>query len=66
MKFEWKIFPGFTTLGSLEETQIFVSDLQCESVQFTSSCQCTTTLTGKDKENEKIVLRILFDVVDCA
>ena len=33
-EFEWKIFPGFTTLGLLEETQKFMEDLQCEPEQF--------------------------------
>ena len=34
MAFEWKIFPGFTTLGILDEIQKFMTELQCETVQF--------------------------------
>ena len=34
MEFEWKIFPGFTTLDILEEIQKFLSGLQCEPEQF--------------------------------
>ena len=34
MEFEWKIFPGFTTHGLLEEIQKFMEDRQCEPEQF--------------------------------
>ena len=34
MEFEWKIFPGFTTLDILEEIPKFMKDLQCEPEQF--------------------------------
>ena len=34
MKFEWKIFQGFTTLGILEEIQKFMTELQCEPEQY--------------------------------
>ena len=34
MEFEWTIFPGFTTLGILEEIQTFMTQLQCEPDQF--------------------------------
>ena len=30
MEFEWKLFPGFTTLGLLEKIQSLMRDLQCE------------------------------------
>ena len=34
MEFEWKIFPGFTTLGILEEIQFFfMENFQCEPGQ---------------------------------
>ena len=33
MAFEWKIFPGFTTLGILEEIHKFMIELQCEPGQ---------------------------------
>ena len=29
-EFEWKIFPGITTLGVLEKIQSLMRDLQCE------------------------------------
>ena len=45
MEFGWKIFPGFTTLGILEEIQ----------KTGTSSCQCTTTLCVTNKETLKSV-----------
>ena len=32
-EFEWKIFPGLTTLGLLEKIQNLMKDLQCESEQ---------------------------------
>ena len=34
MEFEWKIFPGFTTLGILEEIQKLMKCIQCEPEQF--------------------------------
>ena len=34
MEFEWKIFPGFTTLGILEEIQKYLTELQCGLEQF--------------------------------
>ena len=30
MEFEWKMFPGFTTLGILDEIQKMMTELQCE------------------------------------
>ena len=33
MEFEWKHFPGFTSLGILEEIQM-MTELQCEPEQF--------------------------------
>ena len=34
MEFEWKNFPGFTTLGILDEIQKMMTELQCEPEQF--------------------------------
>ena len=34
MEFEWKIFPGFTTFGLLEQIRKFMEDRQCEPEQF--------------------------------
>ena len=33
-EFEWKIFPGITTLGFLEKTQSLMRDLHCEPDHF--------------------------------
>ena len=33
-EFEWKIFPGITTLGLLEKIQSLMRDLQCEPEHF--------------------------------
>ena len=33
-EFEWKMFPGFTTLGILEEIQKILTESQCEPEQF--------------------------------
>ena len=33
-EFEWKLFPGFTTLDILEEIQKFMKEQQCEPEQF--------------------------------
>ena len=33
-EFEWKIFPGFTTIGILEEIQKFMKSTQCELEHF--------------------------------
>ena len=34
MEFEWKIFPGFTTVGILNEIQQMMGELQCEPADF--------------------------------
>ena len=34
-EFEWKIFPGFTTIGILEEIQELMKGMQCEPEHFT-------------------------------
>ena len=34
MEFEWKIFPGFTTAGLLEEIQKKMGELQCDPADF--------------------------------
>ena len=33
MEFEWDIFPGFTSLGILEEIQKLMTELLCEPEQ---------------------------------
>ena len=37
MEFEWKIFPGLTTMGILNEIQLMMGKLQCEPENFTGS-----------------------------
>ena len=34
MEFEWKLFPGFTTFGLLEQIQEFMKERQCDQEQF--------------------------------
>ena len=34
MEFEWEIFPGFTTLGILNEIQKMMAERKCEPEQF--------------------------------
>ena len=34
MKFEWKIFPGFTTAGILNEIQKLMTESQCDPADF--------------------------------
>ena len=35
MEFEWKIFPGFTTVGILNQIQQMMGELQCDPENFT-------------------------------
>ena len=35
MDFEWKIFPGFTAVGILNQVQQMMAELQCEPENFT-------------------------------
>ena len=35
IEFEWKIFPGFTTVGILNQIQQMMGELQCEPENFT-------------------------------
>ena len=35
MDFEWKIFPGITTVGILNQFQKMMGELQCEPENFT-------------------------------
>ena len=55
MDFEWQTFPGCTTLGILEDIQNFMIESQCETwavrQEGSSSCQCTTTLYGRERGN---------------
>ena len=35
MEFEWKIFPGLTAMGNLNQIQQMMGELQCELEKFT-------------------------------
>ena len=60
--FEWKIFPGHTTLKQLQKVQNMMEkdNAQPKKIQRSksSSCRCTTTLTGDEKAMKNIVYRI--------
>ena len=55
MEFEWKIFPGFTTLQLNSRVQEFLSNMSIEPEDSTglSSCRCLTTSHGDPKKNER-------------
>ena len=53
MEFEWKIFPGFTTLGILEEIQNFMTELQCELEQFKGRIIFLSMYNDKKKRRER-------------
>ena len=53
MVFDWKNFPGFTTLQILAEIQNMITEKNVSLSNFwdeSSSCQCTTTLYGERKK----------------
>ena len=53
MEFEWKIFPGLTKMGILNQIQQMMGDYSVNlntSTTGSSSCQCTMTLCGMQKE----------------
>ena len=61
IKFEWKNFPGSTTLQILAEIQNMKSEYNVNlsnSQDGSSSCQCTTTLSGEKKETKTCVFRL--------
>ena len=39
MDFEWKVFPGFTTLGILDKVQKMMTKSKCEPKQFKGNVQ---------------------------
>ena len=64
-EFEWKIFPGFTTLDILEEIQqflwkIYIANLS-SSTTGSSSCQCTTTLYGEKRKHGKVCSKFYYN-----
>ena len=58
-EFEWKIFPGITTLGLLEKIQSLMTDLQCKPENFKDRISFmsmyNTTLHGKQKATKNNV-----------
>ena len=53
---EWKIFPGFTTLGLLEKIQSLIKDLKCEPEHFTDKIifmSMNTDIAWQEKENKE-------------
>ena len=61
-EFEWKNFPGFTTLQILAEIQTMMTEIKCEPEQFHGRIIFMSMFYGivwGEKETEKLVLRIL-------
>ena len=53
-EFDWKIFPGFTTLDILEEIQNYMQEQQCEPEQFTDRIifmSMFNDIARREKEN---------------
>ena len=57
-EFEWKIFPGITTLGFLEKIQSLMRDLQCEPEHLNVRI---IFMSREQKETRKDVNTILTD-----
>ena len=60
MEFEWKIFPGFTTMGILNQIQQMMGELQCEPENHTGRIIFMSMFNGiscgtKDNERECLV-----------
>ena len=63
MGFEWKNFPGFTTLGILDEIQKMMTESRCEPEQRKGRIIIMSMKIDSEWENkgtEKLVLRILL------
>ena len=60
MEFEWKIFPGFTTLGFLEQIQNFTTELQCELEQFQGRIIFMSMEEQRNTEKCVLQLRIVL------
>ena len=57
-EFEWKIFPGITTLGLFEKFQSQVRELQCEPENFNDriiSMSMSNDIAWQEKETKKYV-----------
>ena len=67
IEFEWTKFPRIHYIGNSRRDSKVMTELQCEHEQFkgriTSSCQYTLTLVGENEETEKIVLRMLPELL---
>ena len=57
MEFEWKNFPGFTTLQTLAEIQNMMSEIQCEPEQFPGRIICMSMyhdIVRRKKGNDEL------------
>ena len=69
MEFELKISPGFTTSGILEEIQkiwLNYSVNLSSSKEGSFSCQCTTTLYGREQGNRKMWDEFCYSCESCS
>ena len=60
MEFEWKNFPGLTTVGILAEIQKMMAESKCEPAQFNGRFMSMyNDITWRERGIREIVLRIL-------
>ena len=52
-EFEWKIFPGFTTLGLLEQIQKLMEDLKCELTHSESKISMYNDIAWDEKKRNQ-------------
>ena len=53
MEFEWKIFPGFTTLQIIREIQNMMDEMQCDPEEFTGRIIFMSMFNDNDGEMEE-------------
>ena len=69
MEFEWKSFPGFTTLQVLAEIQKMMTEMKCEPEQFQGRillCQCITTLYGEKRKPRNLCCQFFYGFRLCS
>ena len=69
MEFEWKIFPGITTLGILEEIEQFMTEPQCEPEQFKDRIifmSMYNDFVWESEETQKSVSKISYSCELCS
>ena len=69
MEFEWKIFPGFTTGGILNEIQKMMGELQCNPADFKDRIIFMSTFNNIGMQEEimnyvKIIRKVLQNTHD--